>query len=77
MVSCALLSLLVCAGGVLATPMAKRATAFFNPSAGGGSMLDNAGGGLGEPMNVSRIFGRAGDFAVLSRPHSCRSSYPA
>jgi len=51
-VSCALLSLLVCAGGVLATPMAKRATAFFNPSAGGGSMLDNAGGGLGEPMNV-------------------------
>ena len=33
-----------------------RATAavdFFNPVAGGGSWLDNAGNGLGEPLNVS------------------------
>ncbi|KAI9067133.1 hypothetical protein FKP32DRAFT_1564306 [Trametes sanguinea] len=30
----------------------KRATAFFNPAAGGGSMLIDAGNGLGEPLNV-------------------------
>jgi len=30
----------------------KRAVAFFDPTANGGSMLDNAGGGLGEPLNV-------------------------
>ncbi|KAF9047281.1 hypothetical protein BJ165DRAFT_1581261 [Panaeolus papilionaceus] len=30
----------------------RRATAFFNPADGGGSMLDNAGSGGGEPLNV-------------------------
>ncbi|VDC05251.1 unnamed protein product [Peniophora sp. CBMAI 1063] len=30
----------------------KRATAYFNPADGGGSMLDVAGTGVGEPMNV-------------------------
>ena len=30
----------------------KRAVAFFNPTAGGGSLLDSVGGGLGEPLNV-------------------------
>lgn len=25
---------------------------FYNPITGGGSWLDNAGGGLGEPLNV-------------------------
>lgn len=32
---------------------ATAAVDFFNPVAGGGSWLDNAGGGLGEPLNVS------------------------
>jgi len=31
---------------------AKRAVAFFPPTAGGGSELDDAGTGVGEPMNV-------------------------
>ncbi|THG95180.1 hypothetical protein EW145_g8007 [Phellinidium pouzarii] len=35
------------------SPPQKRGTvAFFNPANGGGSMLDNAGDGLGEPLNV-------------------------
>ena len=46
-----LIALLVHATIVLATPV-KRATAFFNPADGGGSMLDVAGVGVGEPMNV-------------------------
>ncbi|TFY82185.1 hypothetical protein EWM64_g1836 [Hericium alpestre] len=45
MVCVALLALLF--GGSL-----KSATDFFNPTDGGGSLLDNAGGGLGEPLNV-------------------------
>ncbi|KAF8891666.1 hypothetical protein BD779DRAFT_1437514 [Infundibulicybe gibba] len=35
-----------------ALSMQKRATDFFNPALNGGSMLDDAGNGLGEPMNV-------------------------
>ncbi|PPQ99722.1 hypothetical protein CVT24_009705 [Panaeolus cyanescens] len=35
----------------LFTPQ-RRSTAFFNPADGGGSMLDNAGSGGGEPLNV-------------------------
>lgn len=31
----------------------KRAVSFFDPNAGGGSMLDSVGGDLGEPLNVS------------------------
>ncbi|KAJ7124882.1 hypothetical protein C8R44DRAFT_840156 [Mycena epipterygia] len=45
------------ATSTLAVPYVKRATAFFNPNANGGSMLDDADGGfggsdLGEPLNV-------------------------
>ncbi|KAJ7622822.1 hypothetical protein DFH06DRAFT_1231572 [Mycena polygramma] len=41
----------------LAAPQHKRAVAFFDPNANGGSMLDDASGGtgspdLGEPLNV-------------------------
>ncbi|KZT18505.1 hypothetical protein NEOLEDRAFT_1184215 [Neolentinus lepideus HHB14362 ss-1] len=36
----------------LATPLAKRAVAYYAPSAGGGSELDDAGSGGGEPLNV-------------------------
>ncbi|KAF7980781.1 hypothetical protein HWV62_36843 [Athelia sp. TMB] len=36
----------------LASTVRKRAVAYYDPSANGGSMLDNAGGGLGEPLNV-------------------------
>ncbi|KIM45176.1 hypothetical protein M413DRAFT_441859 [Hebeloma cylindrosporum] len=34
------------------TPLEKRSVDFFNPVEGGGSMLDNAGSGGGEPLNV-------------------------
>lgn len=47
----ALFALLVYAALAIATPV-KRATAFFNPTDGGGSLLDVAGVGVGEPMNV-------------------------
>ncbi|KAJ7287711.1 hypothetical protein C8J57DRAFT_593861 [Mycena rebaudengoi] len=33
-------------------PLDKRAVDFIDPGLGGGSMLDNVGGGLGEPLNV-------------------------
>ncbi|TDL22554.1 hypothetical protein BD410DRAFT_788372 [Rickenella mellea] len=36
----------------VASPVQKRGVAFFNPANGGGSELDNAGGGGGEPLNV-------------------------
>ena len=39
----------------MATPLMKRASAFFNPVQGGGSWLDNAGDGFGEPLNVSNL----------------------
>lgn len=41
----------VAVAGVAAAPLTKRAVAFFDPVAGGGSWLDNAGSG-GEPLNV-------------------------
>ncbi|ESK92947.1 secreted protein [Moniliophthora roreri MCA 2997] len=34
------------------SPLNKRAVDFFDPRGGGGSMLDNAGEGGGEPLNV-------------------------
>ncbi|EMD37477.1 hypothetical protein CERSUDRAFT_123424 [Gelatoporia subvermispora B] len=34
------------------TTVTSVGTAFFNPADGGGSMFDNAGNGLGEPLNV-------------------------
>lgn len=33
----------------------KRAVAYFNPLDGGGSLLDDTGNGLGEPLNVRLI----------------------
>ena len=30
----------------------RQGVAYYNPTAGGGSMLDNAGDGYGEPLNV-------------------------
>ncbi|KAA1471724.1 hypothetical protein DENSPDRAFT_837784 [Dentipellis sp. KUC8613] len=43
---------LVLAQTVFALTCSKRATAFFDPTANGGSLLDDAGDGLGEPLNV-------------------------
>ncbi|KAJ6557185.1 hypothetical protein B0H10DRAFT_2120998 [Mycena sp. CBHHK59/15] len=43
---------LVASALAVAVPHNKRAVDFFNPTANGGSMLDDAGGGLGEPLNV-------------------------
>ncbi|KAH9892874.1 hypothetical protein C8Q73DRAFT_76049 [Cubamyces lactineus] len=46
------------AGALVALPATfglagqKRATAYFNPADGGGSMFIDAGNGLGEPLNV-------------------------
>lgn len=45
-----LVSFALCAS---ARSLQKRAVAFFNPVDGGGSMLDDTGNGLGEPLNVS------------------------
>ena len=39
---------------VLGTVLNRRATAFFNPTDGGGSMFADAGNGLGEPLNVRK-----------------------
>ncbi|KAF5320984.1 hypothetical protein D9619_001416 [Psilocybe cf. subviscida] len=50
-----LITLVALALGATSSPLEKRssaAVAFFNPAAGGGSMLDVAGVGVGEPMNV-------------------------
>lgn len=38
------------------TKASKATNAFFNPVDGGGSWLDNAGSGGGEPLNVSALF---------------------
>lgn len=38
---------------VSASALERRAIAFFAPNANGGTELDDAGGGLGEPLNVS------------------------
>lgn len=38
-----------------ATPASQAAVPFFTPTAGGGSWFDDAGGGLGEPLNVREI----------------------
>ncbi|KZV71215.1 hypothetical protein PENSPDRAFT_578227 [Peniophora sp. CONT] len=46
-----LIAFLIHAALALATPV-RRATTFFNPADGGGSMLDVAGAGVGEPLNV-------------------------
>ncbi|KAH8119601.1 hypothetical protein DFH11DRAFT_455397 [Phellopilus nigrolimitatus] len=35
-----------------ANALQKRAVAYYDPAAGGGSMLDNSGYGFGEPLNV-------------------------
>ena len=62
----------------------KRAVAYFDPLAGGGSMLDSTGNGLGEPLNVrlgssvlflsstSSILPLLPDAEVLAPQRSCR-----
>lgn len=52
MVRSALLSLLL-VPAALALTLEKRAAAYFDPNANGGSMLNNANDGFGEPLNVS------------------------
>lgn len=41
----------------LAGPHPRQAdnVAFFSPAQGGGSQLDNAGNGFGEPLNVKKL----------------------
>lgn len=39
--------------GVIYTRSSKATQGFFDPTAGGGSWLDDAGDGAGEPLNVS------------------------
>ncbi|KAI0042918.1 hypothetical protein FA95DRAFT_508522 [Auriscalpium vulgare] len=51
MVRIALASFLF-AQAALGAVLQKRAVAYYNPTAAGGSMLDNAGSGGGEPLNV-------------------------
>jgi hypothetical protein len=50
-----LLSALLLASTVVASPAAREASAaaFVDPTTHGGSWLDNAGSGGGEPLNVS------------------------
>ncbi|TFY65738.1 hypothetical protein EVG20_g5357 [Dentipellis fragilis] len=43
---------LLCAQTAFGLTCSKRATDFFNPTTNGGSLLDDAGNGLGEPLNV-------------------------
>lgn len=44
---------LLCAQAVLGHVLSRGlAVGFVNPTLGGGSWLDNAGNGLGEPLNV-------------------------
>lgn len=46
---------LFCLQYAVAGPLEKRGVPYYDPSAGGGSMLDNAGYGYGEPLNVSAL----------------------
>ncbi|KIM78948.1 hypothetical protein PILCRDRAFT_581023 [Piloderma croceum F 1598] len=45
-------ALAVQASFAVASPLFERAVDFYSPSARGGSMLDNAGSGEGEPLNI-------------------------
>jgi len=45
-------SCLSCAFHGLPSQVVQQAVAFYNPTNGGGSMLNDAGWGLGEPLNV-------------------------
>ena len=56
MLSKTLVAVALLSFGVSAVPNEKRAgTAFFPPNQNGGSELDVAGVGVGEPMNVSAV----------------------
>ena len=55
-----LLYALTLSAGVLASSLKKRAAAYYDPAAGGGSILDQSAG-LGEPLNV-----RAGPCQLFS-----------
>jgi hypothetical protein len=47
------LIVLLCVQAALSHILSRQpALGFFDPSNGGGSWLDNAGNGLGEPLNV-------------------------
>ncbi|KAG7090856.1 hypothetical protein E1B28_009938 [Marasmius oreades] len=59
----ALLTFALC-GTALTFPLGKRTAEFFDPRDGGGSMLDNAGSGGGEPLNV--IISGLSSFEVLT-----------
>ncbi|KZP11616.1 hypothetical protein FIBSPDRAFT_756470 [Athelia psychrophila] len=65
MLSFATLALAAQASFALAAIVGKRdAVPYYDPTANGGSMLDDAGGGLGEPLNI--IISGESDPAVLN-----------
>lgn len=49
------LTVLIAASLAVARPAATNSVAFVNPTSDGGSWLDVAGTGVGEPMNVSLL----------------------
>lgn len=56
------LAALLCAHATLGFGLPKPRSSgldFFDPRQGGGSWLDNAGDGLGEPLNVKLSFSAA------------------
>ena len=57
----------------------KRAVAYYDPAAGGGSMLTDSGNGFGEPLNVRSLFSTCQFFesGSLGTPkrHAFISSY--
>ncbi|KZP22397.1 hypothetical protein FIBSPDRAFT_1018170 [Athelia psychrophila] len=52
MFSSTLFALAAQASFILASTVSKRSVAYYDPSANGGSMLNNAGSNLGEPLNI-------------------------
>lgn len=74
MFSSALLTLTILSAATagIAAPLTKRAVSFFNPVAGGGSWLDNAGSG-GEPLNVRPLYRYMSFGGRLSIDHITRS----
>ena len=56
-------------------PVGSLPVPFYNPADRDGTMFDNTGNGLGEPLNVSSPLSLRSDNA--SHSSSNRSSYPA
>lgn len=50
-----LLSLFLTALGLISPPRQQGIVGYFNPTVLGGSWLDNAGDGFGEPLNVGMV----------------------